>query len=381
MPHGTFQEVLTQIRQSQDDGRPGFSLFLGAGASKSAGVLLAEELADLAFEQSFRDAGNTVRPEESREDLLQRVRAWEKAQQWYDEDKSRYVLAMEHALLAPGVRMTFLRKHTRSARVTIAYRRLAQLLAKRVFDTVYTTNFDDLVLQAVQQAAGSIDHVASLEQYLRQNPSPSNPRLIRLHGDYSHGDILNTKDELEATPQVRLQKVHQLSCPQGMIVMGYGGQDRRIMIDLFEKHMSDPRFLENGLFWCIRRGSDVPHHVLSLRDRYRGRVHITEIESFDHAMEALAVGFELRTDSWILQESLITSVGVQALMVGATELLVDLSEGIHSVRDRIEDVFTRLSRQLAASRGLLIGVQSDTARFVAGANLPWTLQSWAYHLT
>ncbi len=373
MFHSTFHELLTQVRVGFDHDRPGFSLFLGAGASRSSGVPLAEELADFAFEELFRDDGNIVDSKEPPTTTKQRVRDWVKLQRWYDKDHARYSLAMEHALLAPGVRAAFLRKQMQAARPSPGYGRLAQLLESRVFDTIYTTNFDDLVFRASAAVlTESLVQVASLAQYSRQNPSPQKPpRLLRLHGDYYHGDILNTEGELEETPTVRFETVHRLSCPQGIIVIGYGGRDRRIMADLFEHFLkADRNFLENGLFWCIQRGSELPQRVQDLRMAGGDRVHVIEIDGFDEAMEGLASGFKLRVDRSLLTESLRSSVDVQALMADAAELLTDRTNNLGALACGIEGAFLELCGQVGAREAALIAVVSEEAEVVCAVNVP-----------
>jgi hypothetical protein len=368
MPHDDFHEVITHVRQSFDGDRSGFSLFLGAGASKSSGVPLADELADIAFETSFRGA-NTVDPTEPPADIKQRVRDWVEVQPWYDKDLAKYSLAMEHALITPGIRAKFLEKQTQAARPSPGYLRLAQLLGSRVFDTIYTTNFDDLMFRAwAKMFSERLVEVASLDQYPLQNPSPQKPRLLRLHGDYHHGNVLNTEGELEKTPSIRYRTVHRLSCPQGMIVIGYGGRDHRIMEDLFGRYLkTDRNFLKNGLFWCIQRGSELPVRVQDLRRAGGDRVHVIKIDGFDQAMEALATGFELHADA-LLPESLRSAVEDTALLADASKLLTDSTNDLPALACGIENAFFKLSRQVAARSAILIAVDSDVARVVCAVN-------------
>ncbi len=373
MRTNSFDAVVAQVRHFKDGPRPAFSLFLGAGASKSSGVPLAEELADLAFEERFMAAGNAIDSRESRSATLDRIRLWTQQQPWYnDTDKSRYQLAMENVLLAPGVRETFLKKNIGKARPRRGYRRLAQLLEARVFDTIYTTNFDDLVSRSCEGVLQSrLMNVAGDEAFRALEPSPCEPRLIRLHGDFWHGNVLNTEGDLESTPGLRFETVHNLSRPQGMIVIGYGGLDRKLMIELFHRNINDKTFLKNGLFWCIMEGSQVPAHVKVLLDMdgSSGRVHVIEIAGFDEAMEMLARGFGLSTDSWVLTESLRSSCEVQALLTDAAQLLNDLNSEQRQIRDQVNDVFSRLVKQLHAREAALFVLTDETSQIVSSVNI------------
>jgi hypothetical protein len=375
MHKAPLQAVVAQMRHFLDSERPGFSLFLGAGASRSSGVPLAEELADFAIKAIFESDGNRIDPHTSPDVARGTIRTWEKSQLWWDESKSRYQLAMENALLAPGVRARFLKTHTGKARPSQGYRRLAQLLNSRVFDTVYTTNFDDLVRRGCEGVLeGSLVEVAAPEAFEEQLPSPCEPRVIRLHGDYWHGNVLNTEGELERTPGIRFETVYRLSRPQGMIVIGYGGQDRTVMLRLFQDHIRDKNFLKNGLFWCIRRGSDVPAHlrvVMDIDEEVKGnRVYVVEVDGFDEAVERLAAGFGLATDAFVLTESLRDVTEAQALLTDGAQLLVDTVPGEPALRDRFHDVFHRLAQRLEVREAALIAMSPDGGKVVAAVNKP-----------
>src|SRR5690348_4359298 len=108
MRKASLQDLITQVNHFRDGGRPGFSFFLGAGASKTSGVPLAEELADRAFGEMFTGHFNGPGGHVSRR--LQ-VLAWVEGQSWYDiSSKSRYQLAMERAFLSHPARATFLKR-------------------------------------------------------------------------------------------------------------------------------------------------------------------------------------------------------------------------------------------------------------------------------
>jgi hypothetical protein len=332
---------------------------------------LADELADLAIAELLESDGNLLDWAAPPGAIRAKIRDWEMSQPWYDVSKNRYQLAMEHALLAPGVRATFLRKHIAKARPSRGYRRLAQLLKSRVFDTIYTTNFDELVRRGCEGALEQpLVEVAAPDAFEGQNPSPCDPRLIRLHGDYHHGNVLNTEGELEHTPGLRFDAVHRLSRPQGMIVIGYGGLDKKLMTQLFDARIHDKNFLKNGLFWCIRSGSEIPPHVNVLIDHdLEGRVHVVEIDGFDQAMELLARGFGLDADKWFLTESLRSSIETQALLADATQLLVDSRDERQPLSERIGDVFRRLILRLRGTEAILLALGSGDPRIIGTVNM------------
>src|SRR5260370_1044118 len=111
MRKASFQDLITQINHFRHGERPGFAIFLGAGASRSSGVLLADELASKAFEEMFIGHGNEIDMHAPLRLTAERVRLWTEAQPWYDtSSKGRYQLAMERAFLSQPARETFLRR-------------------------------------------------------------------------------------------------------------------------------------------------------------------------------------------------------------------------------------------------------------------------------
>ena len=286
----SLNELLVQISQFKGGVKPGYALLLGAGASKQSGVPLARELEQEAISELFV-AHEPPDPAEPRAETAVRARAWAENLDWFrNRSGNTYQAVMENAFLSPGARQQFLRRRVLLPGLSFGYRQLAQLLKAKIFDTVFTTNFDHLVRRGCEGLLDQpLKEVLSIAQYPIEEPSPSDPRLIRMHGDFYHGNVLNSEGEMEQVPQERTHAAYRLLQNNGLVVIGYGGNDQTIMADLLYDHIHDAHFLRNGLLWCVLPGQEVPYrvHALVERSKKHPRVSIIEIPGFDETMSAL----------------------------------------------------------------------------------------------
>ncbi len=299
MPTATVDDILTCLRQF--DGRTAdYVLWLGAGASVSSGIPSADDIVTDLLRESHAERTKLLagtRNPVSRQD----VRRWAQDNlPWFAarDSKSEYALALENVLKPRGMRNQRLRRLMRHAKPSKGYSLLGLLLKKGLFDTVVSTNFDDLVRVSCAQVLGPpITTVNTSDQFRQLGPHSEEVRLLRLHGDFDHGDLLNTERELEATPEERFAAVRRLFAFYGLIVIGYGGWDvnlmRRVFAPLWTER--DNNVLLKGVYWCHLRGSVLSHHVQALLEQApAGRAFSVEITGFDELISQLAAHFGVR---------------------------------------------------------------------------------------
>lgn len=362
----TAAELIAQLRQFSP-GSPGFALWLGAGASKSSGVPLASELIDEAILERYRTEHQGAAGEPRAETAL-KARQWPEGIKWRnDPDRESYSSVMEEAFINAGVREAFLRPRILHSATSLGYRRLAQLLEAKIFDTVFSTNFDNLVRKGCEGILRQpLKEVISLEQYPSEQPSTAEPRLIRMHGDFWHGNILNSEGELEKTPRIRFEMATRVLQQRGLLVAGYGGNDRGIMNDLFHDNLSNPGFCRNGLFWCLMPGEKPSHYVETLltRDKYR-RVALFEIAGFDQLIDAIAEQFQIPDG----EPDWMRRLGFALSMHDLNRKLMDLISGTitdsAAFLNELEELFASLVRYLRRSEGALITLTSSGWEVVA----------------
>ncbi len=172
---------------------------------------------------------------------------------------------------------------------------LAQILGGSKHKVVITTNFDNLVSDAVLQLTGNLPRIISDARIARfLSPQPRLPIIAKVHGDIGFATTVNTTEgvaELDKEWKEPLRRILELYVP---IVIGWEGNDGSLM-DFFTKVMVDDRgqsMLPAGIFWCYR-GEKSWQDRLSQNPKLAAlsRVHTVrfiEIAGFDDWMFRLA---------------------------------------------------------------------------------------------
>lgn len=140
---------------------------------------------------------------------------------------------------------------------------LAYLISKGVFKNIFTTNFDDLLNDALihytNQKAKVYAH-NEIAKYIDFNSTK--PNIIKLHGDYFFQNIKNTIEDtsvLEGNMDEKLSDALS-KFKLNVIILGYGGNDSSIMNTLL-KVKKEYSF---GLYWCARKDDNLHWRVKHL---------------------------------------------------------------------------------------------------------------------
>ena len=159
------------------------------------------------------------------EDLMERYKKNVVADRTYSYWFSQYSTASEDI-------HSFLTELMNNKNPSEAYIFLADLFINRMFSVAFTTNFDNLMGEAL-----SLLGVRSKEIWFDANGiddtlSKISPNIIKLHGDYMYN---NTKNLSSETRKLSMPLQHQLEgvlSKCGLIVIGYAGADNSIMYAL-----------------------------------------------------------------------------------------------------------------------------------------------------
>lgn len=167
-----------------------------------------------------------------------------------------------------------------------AYIFLADLFINRMFSVAFTTNFDDLLGEAL-----SLLGVRSKEIWFDANGiddtlSKSSPNIIKLHGDYMYNNTKNLSTETRSLSEPLQRQLESVLSKCGLIVIGYAGADNSIMhaLEKISEKYSFP------LFWCelqekIDQGT-IHWRVMELVGN-APNAYFVPIESFDILIEKL----------------------------------------------------------------------------------------------
>jgi tetratricopeptide (TPR) repeat protein len=180
----------------------------------------------------------------------------------------------------------FLEKAMEKAEPSFGYSVLAQIMATTQHKIAITTNFDNLVADALSIYTKTFPLVCgheSLTGYIRANLR--RPLVAKIHRDLLLAPLSNP-EEIAKLPNewaTALKKILDRYTP---IVIGYGGNDGSLMGFLNELPP-----IEGGILWCYRDGDDVDDKVHKIVQRHLGR--LVPIAGFDEVMLQLQEKLQL----------------------------------------------------------------------------------------
>jgi len=275
----TLKDLANYIK-TKSGNSPNYSMFLGAGASVTSGISsgaqLVEEWRREIYELSSSLTYTDVKT--ARQYLI------DKESSWFDPT-NEYSSLFQKKFDLPTQRRRFVEKQVDSKLPSIGYSYLVSLFQSAYFDTVFTTNFDDLINEAFYQFSRERPTLCAHDSSIKGvSVNSSRPKIIKVHGDYLFDSIKSTLNETESLETNTREKLIEFTKKYGIIFIGYAGNDRSI-IDVINYLLRQDEFLGNGIYWCIRKNDEINpdlHKILK-----RDRVYYIEIDGFDEALAEL----------------------------------------------------------------------------------------------
>ncbi|HXW22226.1 MAG TPA: SIR2 family protein, partial [Rhodomicrobium sp.] len=288
------------INQAQLSGiiseRPqNFAWFLGAGASRSAGLPTAT---DIIWDLKRRYYCQQENEEISRQDVhLEAVRSRIQSYmaskgfptEWAPEEYSTYfekifsvdrerqrrylagILAEDKATLSVGNRV------------------IGALLASGLSRVAFTTNFDSIVEKAAAEVSGnslSAYHIEGSRSAIQALNNEEFPFYCKLHGDFRYDSVKNLAADL-AAQNVELAQALKIAASRfGFVVVGFSGRDESVMT-LFREASNAPNAFPHGFYWTGIKGVPVAPAVEELLSVARAKgvkAAYVAIETFDALM-------------------------------------------------------------------------------------------------
>jgi len=166
---------------------------------------------------------------------------------------------------------------------SLGYSLLAEIIQHTRHKVVVTTNFDNLVADALAMHAHQSPLVVaheSLAGFVR--PQMRRPLVAKIHRDlYLHpiNDPAGVST-MEQGWKIALKKLFQYFTP---VVVGYGGNDGSLMNMLMGLDQGD---IAGRMIWCYRAGSPPPEKAMSVLSKHKGL--LVKIPGFDEFMLQLA---------------------------------------------------------------------------------------------
>lgn len=268
--------------ESDDNGTiktPNYSILLGAGASITSGIRSGQTLIK-DWKQEVYDELNTDENVTIEEYFMPG-----KAPSWYEESNA-YSVLFENRFDLQRHRRMFVEREVSNAKPSMGYAYLVKLIENGFFNTVFTTNFDDLLNEAFYRFSNNRPIVCAHDSSISGvTVTSTRPKIIKLHGDYLYENIKATLRETESLETNMKLKFQEFAKDFGLIVIGYSGQDRSIM-DILNYLLQKEDYFKNGIFWCIKKGDyNISNELKKLL--WKDRVYYVEIDGFDELFAEL----------------------------------------------------------------------------------------------
>ncbi len=240
---------------------PNYCFLLGAGASVTSGVRSAGEL----VEEWRKDIYLPLSESTIYESEIAKTWLTNNESSWYIPE-NEYACLFERKYDLQSQRRNFVEQEVDGASPSIGYAYLTNLVKSNHLNTIFTTNFDDLLNEAFFRFTDIRPYVCAHDSSVKGITITSKrPKIIKLHGDYLYEDLKCTTESTAVLTENMSDKLRQFLREYGLIVAGYSGCDKSVMNILVDL-VSKDGFLQNGIYWCLRHNDDISDKLIELLD-------------------------------------------------------------------------------------------------------------------
>jgi len=215
----SIEHLAYHLKQANDRDLPKPIFFLGAGASFSGKIPLANDIAAIII-KTYHD----------NPDILMLA----------DADKTYSKLM---GCLSPVQRNELLNNLIAAAKINVTHIYLAQLIKKNLVDFVLTANFDNLMLRALAlfDIFPPVYDLTSISDFT--TTTIKDKSIVYLHGQHNGTWLLNTDEEMTKVQTIVPRIFDTIKNKRPWIFLGYSGNDK-----IFE-HIKNLGRFDNGLYW------------------------------------------------------------------------------------------------------------------------------------
>jgi hypothetical protein len=214
-----------------------FAWFLGAGASRSAGLPTATDIIwDLkrryyCQQENERISRQDVHLEAVRSRIQSYMASKDFPTEWAPEEYSTYFEKIF------GVDKERQRRYSAGilaedkATLSVGNRVLGAMLSSGLSRVGFTTNFDSIVEKAAEVSGNSLSayHIEGSRSALQALNNEEFPFYCKLHGDFRYESVKNLAADL-ATQNAELAQALKIAANRfGFVVVGFSGRDESVM--------------------------------------------------------------------------------------------------------------------------------------------------------
>ncbi|MEO8961266.1 MAG: SIR2 family protein, partial [Ginsengibacter sp.] len=229
------------------------SFLLGAGASISSGIQTAYDCI-WEWKKDIYLSKNINSPEYYKNFKEEAVR--NSIQKWLNNEGEypkldsleEYSYYAEKAYPISDDRRKYFFSLIENKEPYVGYKLLCLLAEHGIVKSVWTTNFDGLIVRSAHQNnLTPIEITLDNLERINRNQSTRELLTIALHGDYKFTTLKNTEKELDNQNEIFTEHLANYHIDKNLIVIGYSGRDKSLMQsikDAFTKRGS------GRLYWC-----------------------------------------------------------------------------------------------------------------------------------
>ena len=253
LPLIAFLSEISRINKNQPHKK--FCFILGAGASKSSGIPLAEELVDRWLKQikirnpRYKDLDYNNFIIQWGNDLKQPIEInFNNRAEFYSN--IYYELYKDNKSLGQA-EITNL---TEKGHPSIGYLFLAEILKNTHHNTVITTNFDNLIIKALGYSSiyPLVCHLPEMPKYI--NNYHNGPKINKIHGDVFFQQQHNLNSSLDPIWKNIIDNIFQTHI---LIIAGYSGNDNTLFSALkTSPHLNNKNNNGSHIYWMHYKGTN-----------------------------------------------------------------------------------------------------------------------------
>lgn len=269
-------------------GNPKPVLLLGAGASVKSGIPATGGFVERAAMWAYaKEKGTDIN------DIRIRRSDWLpflQNQSWFIQNRKiedNYTGVFKYLLTPQEVRKEFF-NYILHPKVppSDGYKALNDLVVGKHFDTILTTNFDNIPYKVCNEDERNhlVSVIKNKSEYNKISSAPTHLQIIQLHGDFETYTDKNDADETQSLNDDLVRSVMPLLKDHPLIVVGYRGAENSIMKRLFLENLSHTTNFHHGIYWCILENdqtSDFHENLKALHTAIGSNLQIVRIKGFD----------------------------------------------------------------------------------------------------
>lgn len=285
---------LIAFLKNKCESTPNYALLLGAGCSVTSGISTGVDLVRQWKDEIYKLNKKVGQLEED---------FWKEQYSWYDP-RNQYSSLFQKKYDLPRQRRIFVENEVAGKHPAIGYAYLIKLIENNYFNTIFTTNFDDLLNEAFYRFSSTRPIVCAHDSSISSiTVTSKRPKIIKLHGDYLFDDIKSTLRETESLNDNMKAKFIEFAKDHGLIVVGYAGNDRSIM-DILTMLLQKDDYYKYGVYWCIRDNDNTISDELR-QLLWKDRVYYVRISGFDELLAEL--NFHLNEGKLPIEDEFLSS--------------------------------------------------------------------------